>query len=146
MRPRWTRQHFESKVAALEAFLRDQEIPADVPVISRIRDLQMWVDVRRGFRAWSSYSVVAPGGDNGDIRRRFDALIVPFARLQGGREQSRLESLVRLRERLREHEDLVRVLAAQNERLLTANNDLNARVTDLKRAIEAISAARRIGT
>lgn len=104
------RQKFRRKVERLE-YVVTLEPATRGFVPTTLRELVAWEDAALGLDAWSSFSVATLSGSNGDLRRRFDAVV---KRLRNTSEPSP-DQVDRSK---REQASIISALAAQNHRLL----------------------------
>ena len=142
-RARAARRSFESKVAILEGAVEKKRVPEGVPRLRTLRDVVAWTGERDGvrFESWSSFTVAAPNGQNGDLRRRLDAVLPSFVSLQSGERPkgkrpprgTKVEDwLVRLeRDRLaQQNEALAAALKDEREARIRAEQTIGALVED----------------
>ena len=79
------RRSLRLKVEALEQALRTGAVTSEIPLITKIEDIQRWHSPP--MISWKSFSVAAPGGSNPDLRKRLDNVLSSFIRLQSGKKK-----------------------------------------------------------
>jgi hypothetical protein len=131
-RDRPARAALEAKVALIESWVAAEDIPADAPALKTVKDVQQWTDQAKGLTTWTSYSIAAPGGANGDLRVRLDLALEGLSRLVEGNpgkpKKSRRGKAI---SQVQVEQERTR-LAVQNVELLAEREMLRADVSRLR--------------
>jgi hypothetical protein len=98
-----------------------------------LRQMVEWQDAELKLTRWVSFSVAAPNGPNGDLRRRFDIARQMLLKKRGkdsapaGREVGHVLAI-----------NQVKVLAEQNALLMAEKHDLERRSTLLEKQLDSM--------